>query len=409
VTLTLTGCLRQTWALRPLLAAAGVALGTVLGAGSARAQPTPSIRLNPPGDRRAGFEVTGLQPTALLALDRIPLSPDQWRALFAVSTVPSGSPETNSLPPLLGAYRIDGSVLRFQPRFPLEPRVVYRARFDPGKLFTASEDVQQLPAVSATFALPADPAAATTRVVAVYPSGDELPENLLKFYLHFSAPMSRGMAYEHIHLRDGMGKAVKYPFVELAEELWDPSGQRLTILFDPGRIKTGLKPREELGPILHPGATYTLTIDHGWRDAAGQPLVADYRKTFRAGPTDSQSPDPATWKISVPGPGTRDPLVLTLPEPLDHAMLTRVLAIVDDDHRPVPGDIAVEAGETRWRFTPESPWRAGRYKITVDKDLEDRAGNSIGRPFEVDVFDKVERKPVAETVSLPFEVGPAPR
>jgi hypothetical protein len=378
----------------------------MLAAGPARAQPAPSIRLSPPGDRRGCFEVDGLPPTALPALDRIPLSPDQWRALFAVSTVPSGSPDATSLPPLLGSYRIDSGVLRFQPRFPLEPGVVYRARFDPGKLFTASEEVQQSPVVSATFSLPKEPRAATTRVAAVYPSGDTLPENLLKFYLHFSAPMSRGMAYQHIHLRDGAGKDVAFPFVELDEELWDPSGQRLTILFDPGRLKSGLKPREELGPILHPGATYTLVIDRGWLDAAGQPLVSDHRKTFRAGPTDSQSPDPATWKIRVPDPATRDPLTLTFPEPLDHAMLMRVLTIVDADNQPVPGDVAVEAGETRWRFTPESPWRAGHYRIAVDKDLEDLAGNSVGRPFEVDVFEKVESKPVAETVTLPFQVGP---
>jgi hypothetical protein len=387
-------------ALRPLLAA-GVALWTLLAAGLVRAQPGPSIRLNPPGDRRAEFEVTGLP------LTHIPLSPDQWRALFAVYVVPSESPETASLPPLLGSYHSDGVGIRFQPRFPLEPGLVYRARFDPGKLLNASADVLKLPVVSASFSLPKAPVVPTTRVAAVYPSGDTLPENLLKFYLHFSAPMSRGMAYEHIHLRDGAGKDVTFPFVDIAEELWDPSGQRLTVLFDPGRIKSGLRPREELGPILHPGVTYTLTIDRGWLDAAGRPLVTDHRKTFRAGPTDSHSPDPASWKVGVPGPGTREPLLLTFPEPLDHAMLRRVLGVIDPDKRPVPGDVAVEAGETRWRFTPESPWRAGRYQIVIDKDLEDLAGNSIGRPFEVDVFEKVERQAVAETVSLPFDVGPA--
>jgi hypothetical protein len=239
-----------------------------------RADPGPSIRLNPEGDPRAGFYVVGLPAYAVLPLNHVPLSPDQWRVLFAVATVPSRSPGAVDLPPLLGSYRVDGPFLRFQPRFPLEPGVVYEARFDPGKLFAASEDVRRLPVVIARFTLPKAPVAATTRVAAVYPSGDTLPENLLKFYLHFSAPMSRGMAYEHIKLRDGTGKAVAFPFVELAEELWDPSGQRLTILFDPGRIKTGLKPREELGPILHPGETYTLVIDRGWLDAAGQPLVA---------------------------------------------------------------------------------------------------------------------------------------
>jgi hypothetical protein len=395
----------QTRALRPLLAA-GVALWTVIAAVPAWGDSGPSIRLDPPDGRRAGFAVVGLPASVVSMLSEKPPGADRWQALFAVSTVPSEPSGADALPPLLGSYHVDGPLLRFQPRFPLEPGVVYEARFDPGKLVTASADVQKLPVVIARFTLPKEPVSATTRVAAVYPSGDTLPENLLKFYLHFSAPMSRGMAYEHIRLRDGAGKAVAFPFVELAEELWDPSGRRLTILFDPGRIKTGLKPRELFGPILHPGETYALVIDRGWLDAAGQPLAADFRKTFRAGPTDSESPEPARWKIGVPGPGTRDPLVLTFPEPLDHAMLTRVLAIVNADNQPVPGEVGVEAGETRWQFTPESSWRAGRYQIVVDKDLEDLAGNSIGRPFEVDIFDRVERKSVADTVSLPFEIGP---
>jgi hypothetical protein len=383
-----------------LLFAAGAALLFVFGAASARAGSAPAIRLNPQGDPRARFEVVGLDASALQAR-----GPDEWSALFSVTTVSAEERSAAaSLPPLLGTYRVEGAVLVFQPRFPLEPGMTYRARFDPARLPTTSAALRQLPATVAEFTLPRKTAAPTTRVAAVYPTGDVLPENLLKFYLHFSAPMSRGMAYEHIRLLDGSGKRVAYPFVELAQELWDPTGQRLTILFDPGRIKTGLKPREELGPILHPGVTYTLVIDRGWLDAAGQPLVADHRKTFRAGPTDSQPPDTATWKIDAPSAGTRDPLVLTFPEPLDSAMLGRVVGVLGGDGKPLPGDVAVDAGETRWRFTPDAPWPAGAYRISVDKDLEDLAGNSIGRPFEVDVFEKVERKPVAETVLLPFRV-----
>src|SRR5262249_36699089 len=37
----------------------------------------------------------------------------------------------------------------------------------------------------------AAPPPAPTTVVAIYPSAKELPENVLKFYLHFSAPMGR--------------------------------------------------------------------------------------------------------------------------------------------------------------------------------------------------------------------------
>ena len=74
----------------------------------------------------------------------------------------------------------------------------------------------------------------------VYPSADRLPENQLKFYLHFSAPMSQGDCYRHIKLLDARGKAVDLPFLELDQELWDPTGTRFTLFFDPWRIKRAI-------------------------------------------------------------------------------------------------------------------------------------------------------------------------
>ena len=49
----------------------------------------------------------------------------------------------------------------------------------------------------------------TTVVAQVYPTANHLPENLLKFYLHFSAPMSQGDCYRHIKLLDAKGKAIR--------------------------------------------------------------------------------------------------------------------------------------------------------------------------------------------------------
>src|SRR5262249_58737339 len=125
----------------------------------------------------------------------------------------------------------------------------------------------------------------------VYPSADVLPENLLKFYLHFSAPMSRGHSYDHIHLQDEAGKDVKLPFLEIDEELWDPTMTRLTLFIDPGRIKRGVRPLEEIGPALESGKSYTLVIDREWKDAAGNPLRDAFRKTFKVGPTDREPLD----------------------------------------------------------------------------------------------------------------------
>jgi hypothetical protein len=375
----------------------------------ARAESGATIRLNPPGERRAGFEVVGLESAAAAALARAEFGLDRWSALFSVFVVPANSPIAKSQSPMLGTHRVESGVLRFQPRFPLEPGLVYRAQFDPAQLPTAQGATEGSPVVVAEFSLPKKPVTSTTHVVAVYPTRDTLPENLLKFYLHFSAPMSRGMAFRHIHLRDAAGKDVQLAFVEAVGELWDPNFQRLTLLFDPGRIKKGLKPREELGPILREGESYTLVIDRGWLDATGEPLQAEYRKTFRAGPTDEHTPDPASWTIMAPDAGTRRTMTIAFPEPLDSAMLLRVIAIHDSAGHTVPGEVAIDGHETLWKFTPERPWLAGQYHVKIDKDLEDLTGNSVGRPFEVDVFEKVERKPVADTVSLPFRIGPPDR
>src|SRR5207237_1104835 len=130
------------------------------------------------------------------------------------------------------------------------PGIHYRAVFYPAKIpGIAGQRRQSIEAEIFVAKLVKPP----TVVQQVYPSGDPLPENHLRFYVHFSAAMRQGEAYGHVHVLDASGKALDHPFLELDEELWDPQGKRLTLLFHPGRIKKGLKPREELGPILEAG------------------------------------------------------------------------------------------------------------------------------------------------------------
>ncbi len=362
-------------------------------------------------------------PTLQLLRDSRP-APDRWATFLTVRVVREGDGKTKAepLPPLLGTYRIVGDAIRFEPRFPLEPGIRYRAEFDPRRLRELEQSLARGPAdrnsqpdappgepqaVEFSFAGPTS--APSTTVTAVYPSRAVLPENLLRFYIHFSAPMSRGEAYRHIHLRDSAGKAVDAPFLELDEELWSGDGRRFTLLFDPGRIKRGLKPREEVGPILEAGRSYELIVDPGWTDAAGHPLAAGFRKPFRAGPPDDSSPNPKTWTVRPPAPGTRGPLEVRFPEPLDRALLDRLIAVRDASDRPVEGTIAVADEETTWRFTPALPWRQGDGRLLIGTELEDTAGNSIARPFEVDVVTPITRRIVSETVALPFRVVPPSR
>ena len=101
---------------------------------------------------------------------------------------------------------------------------------------------------------------------------------------------------------------------------------------------------------------------------------------------------------STPQAGTLDPDMLYR---IRIAPDTRIVRPKNEDHS-LDGLLKyVDGIKNKY----ESILKPFEVRVSVDKDLEDLTGNSIGRPFEVDVFDKVERKAVAETVALPFRIG----
>jgi hypothetical protein len=325
------------------------------------------------------FRVTGWQAGAPPAAG--------W---FALLSVYAG---IGDVPPLLGTYSVEAGALTFRPRFSLSPGMHVRAVFQPPGGGP----------VEAVFEIPkAAPLAATTRVVHVYPSTDVLPANQLKLYIYFSAPMSRGDAWRHIRLLRDDGSPVALPFLEIAQELWDRDNLRLTVLFDPGRIKRGLASLAEAGPALEPGKRYTLAISRDWLDGRGAGLAEDYRKDFGAGPADRVPPEVGTWQVTAPRAGSADALVLHFPKPMDYALLQHSIA-VNGPSGAMEGGVVVASDETEWRFTPHQKWTAGAWRIIVQTTLEDLAGNHIGRPFDVDTFDRVTKAVTTET-ELPFRV-----
>jgi hypothetical protein len=382
--------------------------------------PTLAVKKRDGDPTRFIVEVSGLQRDNVRALGKTEMTPERWQSFLVVRVLREDGNAADDSPPVLGTYRVDGNVLRFEPKFPMEPGVRYQAEFYPLVLqaltsprpradVNSERTLRDRFKLAAEFCEPRPPATPTATVTAVYPTRSVLPENLLRFYIHFSAPMSRGEAYRHIRLLDATGKPVEDPFLELDEELWSGDGKRFTLLFDPGRIKRGLKPREEVGPILEAGRSYELVIDPGWSDAAGHPLKAGFRKRFQAGPADEASPDPKAWVVRPPAPSTRAPLEVRYPEPLDRALLDRLIAVRDGSDRPVAGSISVSDEETSWRFAPDAPWRPGSYRLVIGTELEDVAGNSVARPFEVDAVGPISRRIVGETVELPLRIGPASR
>lgn len=294
---------------------------------------------------------------------------------------------------MAGSYAVEGETLEFRPQFPLAAGVKYRAVFQaPGGS-----------PVTASFAGPPRATVPMTRVEEIYPSGDVLPSNQLKMYIYFSAPMSRGEAWEHIHVLGAEGKEIANEFLELKQELWDDKVQRLTLWFDPGRIKRGLTGNLTLGPPIEEGKRYTLVIDKGWHDARGVPLVEGYKKTFRGGPADRVAPDPMKWQITAPKAGSREALIVDFGEPMDYAGLQKTLGIAKGQWN-IPGTARIERQETRWSFRPRQAWEAGNYQLLVNSALEDLAANKIGQLFDMDVFDKVTETVESRTFTVPFTV-----
>ena len=375
------------------------------GRGLSRSDQTsePSIRWEAdPSGVVSGVSVVGLAPETVRALADPALTAERLASAFAIS-IDSGDPRKKDRPNMLGNCRVEADSIRFTPRYPFDRGRSYSATFRPSALPGGSGAV-----LVSIHAIPKIHKLATI-VTKVTPSTELVPENLLKFYLSFSAPMSRGEVYDRVRLLKEDGKPVELPFLRLGEELWDPTGTRLTLLIDPGRIKRGLRPREEVGPVLEAGRRYTLAIDRGWPDADGEPLARDFRKSFRAGPADEAQPDPKTWTMARPSASTRDPFVLTFPEPLDRGLLASALTLVDPKGEPVDGRLEIVSDETRWEFRPDAAWVEGDYQLLIDADLEDLAGNSILRPFEVDVQRDTPLRPEARTIRLPIAIGPKAR
>ncbi|HVK18003.1 MAG TPA: TIM barrel protein [Fimbriiglobus sp.] len=296
-----------------------------------------------------------------------------------------------------GSYRVEGSALRFTPRFPLTPGVTYRATFDPNPI-PVHPDVH-LRAVTADLVVPKPKREPTTVITRVHPTADRLPENTLRWYVHFSVPMARGGAYRHVKLLCGETE-VEYPFLELDEELWSADGKRFTLLFDPGRVKRGLKPREEAGPVLEEGKKYTLVFDRAWEDENGFPLRESVRKSFAVEPPDDTPIDPVKWAITPPG----EQLTVKLDKPLDHALLHRMVWVVGPDGKKLAGTIEVPPAADVWAFKPAGGWPTGEYRLVIDTRLEDVCGNRVGRAFEVDVFEPVQKRVESMTVERRFTV-----
>lgn len=364
-------------------------------------------------------EVRGLGRATVRRLTRLAPNDSIWPRLLAVyverdAADTLGTRGASPTPAVLGRYVPSDDRLRFEPRFAFAEGVRYRVEVDTAAL--ATEELlpaarQPRPvAITYRFAIPAVAQPRMTRVTGVFPSSATLPSNVLRWYVETSAPMEPGNALQHVRLMDESGREISGAFLPLDQELWDPERRRLTLLFDPGRVKRGIRTNLESGAPLVAGRRYRLVIDAGWTDGVGAPLASGYEFAFDVAGADRRSPDPDRWRLTTPPAGTHGALQVAFGESLDHALAARLLMVVDSAGGTVPGSVDLRSSDSVWVFTPQREWVAGAYVLRVGGALEDVAGNNIVRVFDVDRrLDSagVDRDVAGASRSVHFRIGPA--
>src|SRR5260370_10166442 len=122
-------------------------------------------------------------------------------------------------------------------------------------------------------------------VTSFEPSAPVLPSNTLRFYISFDHP-ARGMVHQSdMKLPDSNDRPVNNAFMDFGQELWSPDGKRLTVLFEPGKVKRSVEaPHSELSPLKEKNL-FKVTL-------------GTFQHVFRVGPAVRERIHPASSVIS---------------------------------------------------------------------------------------------------------------
>lgn len=232
-------------------------------------------------------------------------------------------------------------------------------------------------------------AAALPQVVGVYPSGASVPENLLRISIRFAAPVAGPILPDLALWRSGAA-LLQAPFLD--QELWSPDGRTLTLLFHPGRVKSGLVAHDTLGRALQSGSEVKLV------------LGVQELKSWRVESEDRASPEPSQWRIGKARTGTREPLRVIFESPVDEGSVS-LIAVVDSQDRKVQGRAKLTGGESEWVFTPERAWKRAPYRLVVHPRLEDPCGNAVGQRFERPTSIGEPHPESAQAIEIPIPGG----
>jgi hypothetical protein len=231
-------------------------------------------------------------------------------------------------------------------------------------------------------------ASAVPQVVSISPAARSIPANTLRLYVTFGHPARGTVATRDLRLLDDAGRTIDGAFMDFGQDLWSPDGRRLTVLFDPGRVKRGVEGDGESAAPLQVGHSFTVE-------------VSGKRFHYQVTPAVRTAIGPQTWRVALPKAESRDALTVTFDREMDDALLRDQLEVEDARGRPQPGQMTASPSGRVWSWRPKHGWRIGVYRIVVGTSLEDVSGNRVGEALDHEVGSPDAPR---ESVAVPFTI-----
>ncbi|WP_405206339.1 hypothetical protein [Aquimarina sp. LLG6339-5] len=191
---------------------------------------------------------------------------------------------------------------------------------------------------------------------------------------------------KHLQLTNQEGKNITGAFYENQYELWNHNRTEVTLIIDPGRVKTGLFAHNTMGRAFDEGEYYTLKVDSLLLDFNDRKLAKSYTKKFVAVAEDITAPNQKKWNISVPKPKSKEALYISFNDKIDHISAQTLIKVIQDK-KEVKGEIQLSKGEKEWYFIPNKKWEKGEYQILIHPALEDICANSLNQVFDHHIKD----------------------
>jgi hypothetical protein len=243
-----------------------------------------------------------------------------------------------------------------------------------------------IPALIAGAALALNSAA--PQVVSISPSARSIPANTLRLYVTFNHPARGAVETRDIRLLDDAGRTIDGAFMDFGQDLWSPDGRRLTVLFDPGRVKRGVEGDGESAAPLQVGHSFTVE-------------VSGKRFRYQVTPAIRSAINPQTWRLALPKAESGEALTVTFDREMDEALLRDQLEVEDARGRLQAGQTTISSSGRVWSWRPKHSWRTGDYQLVIGSNLEDVSGNRVGEALDHEVGSPDAPR---ETVAVPFTI-----